>query len=135
MEENGISRDMLYQGTVYAILIFMLLILLCKFSFCRTRPKRPLLIPVQPKNMITNDTIDRKPRNYDNLDPYERNVFRKLDDLPSQQLDRSGHQDDDIENRKPIKTKLERLPFYYESDYERSITTTRNVETKGFHKF
>ena len=183
MEENGISREMLYQGMIYAALIFALSLLLCKFSICRTRTKRPLLVPVQPKNMITSETIDRKlPKNYDNIDPYERNVFRRLDDLPSQQLgmlscihtyahaytythtyiyshihilihsythtymyiliytclysytlDRSGHQDDEIGNRKP-KTKLERLPFYYESDYERSITTTRSVETKGFHK-
>ena len=87
MEENGISRDMLYQGMIYATLIFALLLLLCKFSICRTRTKRPLLVPVQPKNMITSETIDRKlPKNYDNIDPYERNVFRRLDDLPSQQL-------------------------------------------------
>ena len=136
MEENGISQDTLYQGAIYSVLIFMLFLLLCKFSLCRGRPNRPTLTPVAPKNMITCDAMDKRTRNYDmHIDPYERSVFRKLDDLPSQQMDRSGHKDDNIENRKPIKTKLERHPFYYESDYEKSITTTRNSETKTFHKF
>ena len=134
LEANGIlSKQALYQLSLYVFLIFILTLLMC-VTLCRTRSATPDLVPVKPKNMISYDQVNaKKQKAAEKLINYEREVVRRLDDLPCPDMDRSGHTQDDIVDRKN-KGKIERTAYFYEHDYVKSIPSTHAHETLGFHK-